>query len=200
MIVSRSLRLCYLHIPKTGGTSVTHALSPACRLYEVWWHDRKHHPWRALRGLLGDVGDWLFLATWRPPAEILASDYEFCRRHAETTDGSPWGDKCRNAARLDWPDWLAEHYGGKREGFASTYLRDENGEFPPNLHLIETSQLLGKWPKAWRRIADHVGDRSAERIGRIGRLNAAQKKGPRLAVPEGFESIVGEPKPVGEWI
>lgn len=109
MIISNSRQYVFVHVPRTGGTSITQALQPTTawndivvggtpygeRMGDVWgdkWDVGKHSPATALRALVGAERwtDYFTFALVRHPVDRLVSLYAWARARVRQRRWRRW--------------------------------------------------------------------------------------------------------------
>jgi hypothetical protein len=194
MIYSSAGQWCFLHVPRTAGTSITAALAaawPAAIRRED--ADAKHATaGQAARYYIGDAWPALearaFLVV-RNPWDLIRSDWLYCRAAAATMPPAAepppyaptaeeaaarwWQEKCARAAGrpfLDFvrSDYLEDYRTLADGGFWRTFAHDIDGARLVN-HVFRYEDLAGAWP----RIAELTG----RPLGELPRLNASPPAG-----------------------
>lgn len=163
MILSHTPPFILVHVPRTGGTSLTLALSRRLPHATVDWHEGKHRTAREL-SRLRLWSEALVVAFWRPPHEILASWYAnactwFRRYHRvpRIPDQRPptraWVAYATDLASLSFDEWL------ERDVWT--------GKWPPSVTFRETwlephlDQILlydfRRYRDAWTDLTKRLG-------------------------------------------
>lgn len=143
MIFSHVHRFVFIHIPRTGGMALTHALCSSPIGKDVMCDNvsLRHATALDLRRMLGDSAfrDYRKFAVVRPPWEIVKSDYELTlmnldRSGADLQTSAPYGWQIRLRRAACEPGlaefWRREYlrFGSvKPGGFWKTWCCDEEG-------------------------------------------------------------------------
>ena len=136
MVISNSKQFVFVHIPKTGGTSMTHALqeiiqwndivcggtSYGRQLKNVWgqrWGVGKHSPASEIRSLVGNEvwRDYFTFTVVRHPIRRALSMYRWTEREIE---------------KQGWRRWAR---------FFSSRFRNEVWEWPTVVAYLETNSF-----------------------------------------------------------
>jgi hypothetical protein len=172
VIFSAEDKFLFIHIPRTGGTSITAALAGAYPRASVDAFAGKHATGLTIRGGFW-IDDWesLFRFTVvRNPWEIIGSDYRWTLARAREMDETTymgcdpiWLSKMRRtSAYRDFADFVWHEYLGEwgyilPGGFWRTYCLD----FCGHELGIETFRFE-ELDRAWETIRRRVGTASAE--------------------------------------
>lgn len=163
MILAHSPPLILLHVPRTGGTSLTLALARRLPQATVDFHEGKHRTARELCRLRL-WSEALVVAFWRPPLEILASWYAnactwFRRYHrapripGQRPPTRAWVEYATRLASLSFDEWLEQDvWSGKwppAGSFRETWLE-------PHLDRILLYDFH-RYHEAWEDLAARLG-------------------------------------------
>jgi len=138
----------FVHIPKTGGTSLQDALVVSCGIAKTP-HDyinwKKHATVREIINKFGEPKEWITIL--RNPYERMVSYYYFMLRiHKENLYGAGKSKEVMAAVKSkDFKDWLKKVM--KNNELCQNYyyfLRREDGSVP-KFKVILTSELDKKW-------------------------------------------------------
>lgn len=110
----------FVHIPRTAGTSITHALAAACEDAQVGLYSLKHAAAPLLFDRFRSGKEWwasFRFSLVRSPWEIIESDYRLCMAAFEVSTPAD-----RLACELEW--WLKIHRVAGYQDFAG-FVREE---------------------------------------------------------------------------
>lgn len=147
MIVSHKYELIFIHLGKTGGDSITHALTDFCdesqndiikENQNVHKFFHKHaKAWEIQEAFLDmnwNYEDYFKFIVIRNPYEILHSDYWFHKfvglRHYPNDPPEPgikdyeWFLKCHKTKDMTFTDYVMDVYGYWDKGFISNWAKD----------------------------------------------------------------------------
>lgn len=139
MIISHKHKFVFVHVPKTGGTSISAAFRPwlGRRDYYEILDAPKHFTARELRraffGSDLEWGSYLSFAVMRNPWERIHSDYCFSKWMAEATLGrcepelEQWVQKMRRVSKYSFERFVHEEHLGRTEGTYQRYCQDGHG-------------------------------------------------------------------------
>lgn len=139
MIISHKYKVVFVHIPKTGGTSISTALRPLLGpgdFFEIL-HAPKHYTARQIRNAFFSTNlEWssyLSFAIMRNPWERIYSDYCFSKRMAETLGGGcepgleGWVQKIRRISQHPFERFVSEEFLGADKSTYQRYCQDDQG-------------------------------------------------------------------------
>lgn len=177
--------VCFVHIPRTGGVSVTAALAGALEEAAVDTLMLRHVPARRMRVWLGEAWDRMFrFAVMRDPWSIVESDWrltlgslgDLARPHI----APQWRARLERArrdggfARFVREEYLGAYSGVAPGGFWRTWCCGPAGE-ELGVEPVRFERLAGEWP----RLAARIGLPGLE----LPRLNAAASADPAPWTP-----------------
>jgi len=198
MIYSLKHRFVFIHIPRTGGTSITRALLRATYPDAVVdMLELKHAGAEEIRRMVGrDWGDCYRFCTVRSPWEIAASDYRLIRQSARGLRWDSglhqmrrWIEHVRHVATLDFGQFVEMFYLTRATarvrpgGFWPTYCQDRFGR-ELGVEAIRFEDLSARWPEIVARCNLKPID--------LPHVNGADPGIPTLWTPELVAAI-------GEW-
>jgi hypothetical protein len=136
VIIDFDKKFIFVHIPKTGGTSVTRYLAGNVPNGEVTPDSKKKH-WSAKRVMIENPRDdyhtWTVAAIVRNPWDMIHSDWEFCidhakRRHKMNRERlGGWIDKLDRTAEYASFDEFVKREHIKRYNVWDHYCTDHEG-------------------------------------------------------------------------
>lgn len=155
MLLSDQHQFVFIHVPKTGGDSISAALRQHADGVDASAGDRKH--WNARRtreALFGEThgrawGEYTSFGVIRNPWDQVHSDYHFCR---QSPDPGPefgnWRFKVLRTKQIDFPQFVEETCGTHGRAGSSLwhhYLCDRNGR-QMITHVLKHERLRDDWP------------------------------------------------------
>lgn len=137
MLISDTHRFVFIHVPKTGGDSISAALKPYADGLDASAGDRKHWTARRTRELLFGPqdqrcwSDYVSFGVIRNPWEQVHSDYWFCRRHPDPgPELGNWRYKVLRCKEITFAQFVRDicgEHGRAGVGHAEHYLCDRTG-------------------------------------------------------------------------
>lgn len=163
MIVSHKYQFVFVHIPKTGGTSITEALRPKlCKRTDILRDDElKHLPAAPIRaGYFNSPDVWwrnyFTFAVMRNPWELIHSDWWFCKHYSpgDTSADDAWHKKLLRASRYkDFAEFAIGEYSlGSPRSIWEGFCCSSNGA--ELVRFVARYEMLGE---DWRRIIRLIG-------------------------------------------
>lgn len=135
MLISRDKKFVFVHVPKTGGDSVSRALADVADI-DGSAGNLKHWSARRICNSMFPIGDqnwsdFLSFGVIRNPWEQVHSDYHFCRSHPvppESVGG--WRDKVVRCKQISFAEFVVDmcgQHGRAGSGLFAHYLADRSG-------------------------------------------------------------------------
>lgn len=148
MIFSQFDKIGFIHIPKTGGDSITKALRVALKNPVEFEFEYKHHPARWIKSSLlrSQFHTIKWLAVRRNPVDILRSYYAHTMYSyhnyplANATD--EWIEEMRQVSQMTFSEYV--DYGLSKidkGGFLKHYCCDYNGRQFNNITVIDFNDI-----------------------------------------------------------
>jgi len=135
MLIGQRKRFVFVHVPKTGGDSISEALRPHAEIDESagrakHWSAR-HIRDRMFGGKSNRWGDFLSFGVVRNPWEQVHSDYHFCRSHeAPAGEVGGWREKVIRCKQIDFAQFVVDmcgEHGRNGAGLFGHYLANREG-------------------------------------------------------------------------
>lgn len=157
MLISRKHNFAFVHVPKTGGDSVSAALAPFADINGSQGRS-KHWPARRVRKEYFEGrtwGDCVSFGTVRNPWEQVHSDYWFCRQSPVPSESlGSWRDKVVRCKEIGFAEFVVDicgEHGRSGRGLFGHYLADRCGNQMVS-HILRHEQLANEWPRLCQRI------------------------------------------------
>ena len=140
MLINRSTRcrhFVFVHVPKTGGDSISEALRPYSAI-DYSTGRKKHWSARTIRNSFFSEdsnhrwGDYFSFGVVRNPWEQVHSDYHFCRSHpVPAGDVGSWRNKVIRCKQISFAQFVVDvcgQHGRVGSGLFRSYLANRDGQ------------------------------------------------------------------------
>jgi hypothetical protein len=159
MLISHEHQFVFVHVPKTGGDSISAALSG---LSEVDGSTGRSKHWSARRireTHFSDSeawGDYFSFGVVRNPWEQVHSDYWFCRQSEVPSEAfGSWRDKVKRSKEISFSEFVTDicgMHGMAGPGLFGCYLADRNGR-----QMVTNVLRHENLAKEWSETCDWLG-------------------------------------------
>lgn len=155
MLISDQHRFAFIHVPKTGGDAISHALRPYADGVDASQGEDKH--WNARRTrdtLFGEDhgrrwGAYFSFGVIRNPWEQVHSDYHFCRQSDDPGESAgSWRFKVLRSRELSFAEFVVEicgEHGCGGVGLTQHYLCNREGQQMVT-RILRHETLQAEWP------------------------------------------------------
>lgn len=159
MLISHKHKFVFVHVPKTGGDSVSAALAEFADVDGSQGRP-KHWPARRIRNdhFVGSGLTWSSYHSFgmiRNPWQQVHSDYWFCRRSpVPGIELGSWRDKVIRCKQIDFSQFVVDmcgEHGQSGPGLFRHYLSDRDGN-PMVSQVIRQEDLATQWPTLCERL------------------------------------------------
>lgn len=159
MLISHKHKFVFVHVPKTGGDSVSAALSEFADVDGSQGRS-KHWPARRIRNehFVGSGLAWSSCHSFgviRNPWQQVHSDYWFCRQSpVPGIELGSWRDKVIRCKQIDFAQFVVDmcgEHGQSGPGLFRHYLSDRDGN-PMVSQVIRQEDLTTQWPTLCERL------------------------------------------------